>query len=142
MVSSKITFPSNDSRNSNFKNDVLMDKDNDIVKEEEQDVEDETIAHNYINIPNYQFGTQDSYESQTQTQTQKFTKDQWALIKPVNYPQGKEFYLTLPEKVFYFGRNIKNSHYVIPGIFVSSKHFKISLKENELTNENYVELGK
>ena len=47
------------------------------------------------------------------------------MIKPVNYPQGKEFYLTLPEKVFYFGRNIKNSHYVIPGIFVSSKVFKL-----------------
>eukprot|EP00833_Pecoramyces_ruminatium_P010153 jgi/Orpsp1_1/1184185/evm.model.c7180000088367.1 len=135
MVSpQKFSSPLIGSQENIFENNDLINKNNDKLK-----VEEETIAHNYVNIPknnynNDDFFSQESYESQSQSQTQtqtqkayqtqtfiKFAKDQWALIKRLNSQVLNEFYLSLPETCYYFGRNTKNCDYIIKGKFVSNK---------------------
>jgi len=90
--------------------------------------------------------SQESYETQTQTQTQKlqvpqqkFEKNQWALLKIYDLSSYKLFFCTWPNKQYCFGRH-KKCNYRINGNYVSSVHFKLELKINEITKEYYVEI--
>jgi len=147
--SQKLSSPLTGSQENIFENNDLLQTDDDKLKNDE-----ETIAHDYVSLPKYNyenddFLSQESYGSQTQTQTQrafqtqtivKFVDDQWAIIKRLDSQKGNDLYLTLPEMNYYFGRNTKNCDYVIKGKFVSNKHFKIMLKKHEITNQFFVEL--
>jgi len=120
------------------------------------DSEDDSISktHDFINIPllsqqeRQDIFSQDSYDSQTQTQTQtqkivqpqiKFKENQWGLLRNFKSSQYQDYYCTLPHKTISFGRH-KNNDFIIKGNCISSMHFKLHLKKNEITKQYYVEI--
>lgn len=116
--------------------------------------DDYTTTLDLINVPilsqqeRQDIFSQDSYDSQTQTQTQtqkiaqppiKFEENQWGLLRNLQLPQYQDYYCTLPNRTISFGRH-KNNNYIIKGNCISSMHFQLHLKKNEITKQYFVEI--